>query len=252
MPQIDAIPRFSPDRPADGAVAGARKLHYNRRLFSVVAPRYDVVTRLLSWGRDQAWKRWLVKHVPVVPPHGLVVDLACGTGDITRRCARRFAEARVLGCDASMEMLREGRRRGEGSAVPEHALADMSALPLRDQTVNVVTGGYALRNAPDLERTLSDVARVLIPGGSAAFLDFSRSPRPAVWRAQYTVLRAWGALWGIILHGNPHIYTYIAHSLATFPDRTRLRELMRHSGLQVVRSRKFFMGFAEAVVCRKV
>lgn len=226
----------------------ARKRRYNRDLFSVVAPKYDVVTRVLSFGNDGLWKRRLLAMLPARIT-GLVVDIACGTGDIAQAIAERHEHARVLATDLNPEMVARAKRRLHRFGERVRAIeADMTQLPLEDQSVDVLTGGYALRNAPDLTDALREVARVLKPGGTAAFLDFSRVPGRFGFAWRYRLLRFWGHVWGRILHGDPEVYAYIARSLATFPPRDRFHELAALQGLRLKRSRLFFFGIMELSV----
>jgi demethylmenaquinone methyltransferase/2-methoxy-6-polyprenyl-1,4-benzoquinol methylase len=196
-----------------------------------------VITRLLSFGMDAWWKRALVTRLPRGAgdaPRAL--DLACGTGDLSLLLARRFPAGRVEGLDLSPAMLaRARRRRGAGAIL--FRLGDLGRLPYPEASFRLVTGGYALRNAPDLRQCLREVFRVLAPGGTAAFLDFNRSPVPWLGRLEVRLLSAWGGLWGRLLHGNPEVYAYIARTLALFPDRARFEALLRELGFRRVRSR---------------
>lgn len=204
-----------------------RKRQFNLRLFREVAPRYNLITRLLSFGRDAAWKRELVDALP--PTAQSALDLACGTGDLTRALARRYPGAQTVGLDLSPEMLDRAR-----AATPSDAIrfveGDLQALPFPEASFDVVTAGYALRNAPDLSGALAEIRRVLRPGGTLATLDFSRSPHPLVWRIHYSLLKGWGGFWGLALHGHADVYGYIAESLRTHPDRATLRTVMRAAG----------------------
>jgi demethylmenaquinone methyltransferase/2-methoxy-6-polyprenyl-1,4-benzoquinol methylase len=228
----------------------ASKRDYNRRLFRAVAPRYAVITRLLSFGMDVLWKRALLAGLasrlrsPAAgaagaagarrPPRAL--DLACGTGDLSLLLARRFPALRIEGLDLSPAMLARARRR-RGAGRVRFRLGDLGRLPYPAASFRLVTGGYALRNAPDLRRSLREVFRVLERGGTAAFLDFNRSSLPWLGRLQVRLLGAWGGLWGLLLHGNPEVYAYIARTLALFPDRAGFEGLLRELGFRRVCSR---------------
>jgi demethylmenaquinone methyltransferase/2-methoxy-6-polyprenyl-1,4-benzoquinol methylase len=218
----------------------ASKRDYNRRLFRAVAPRYGAVTRLLSFGMDALWKRALVARLPRGAPGAgselRALDLACGTGDLCLRLARRLPGGRIEGLDLSPAMLARARRR-RGAGAIRFRLGDLGRLPYPAGSFHLVTGGYALRNAPDLAECLREVHRVLAPGGTAAFLDFNRSSVPWIGRLQVRLLSAWGGLWGRLLHGNPEVYAYIAQTLALFPDRARFEALLRELGFRRVRSR---------------
>lgn len=226
----------------------SRKRFYNERLFAEVAPKYDRVTRLLSLGRDGAWKDDMVAAIPGPDP-ALCLDLACGTGDLVTRLHRRYPASRVVGVDLSPEMLAIARARSGGDGV-SFELGDMSALRFADHSVDLVTGGYALRNAPDIRGALREIRRVLRPGGYLALLDFSKSPRPMRAQTAYAILKSWGAFWGWALHGYAGVYGYIADSLETFPDRRCLREWLMEEDLRVLSSRTYFAGLLEWVVCR--
>lgn len=227
----------------------ASKRDYNRRVFRAVAPRYGVITRLLSFGMDAWWKRALVSRLPH-SPGARALDLACGTGDISLLLARRFPGARVEGLDLSPAMLARARRR-PGAAGVRFRLGDLNRLPFPAESFHLVTGGYALRNAPDLGRCLGEVFRVLRRGGSAAFLEFNRSPVRWLGRLQLRLLGAWGGLWGLLLHGNPEVYSYIAESLALFPDRVSFERLLREQGFRKVRSLLPPGGFVRLTFARK-
>lgn len=234
----------------DGALREpAGKRDYNRRLFTVVAPRYDRITRLLSFGRDAAWKRELVRRLP---PGGAArcLDVACGTGDLALLLRERYPGAAVTGLDLTESMLALARRRAEGRNI-EYLEGDMGRLPVGDGSVDILTGGYALRNAPDLPAFLREVVRALRPGGTAAFLDFSRPASPARAALHLAALRAWGGAWGLLFHGNPHVYGYLADSLRLFPSRTDLREVFREAGLEIREGATRFLGMVELLVARK-
>lgn len=226
----------------------ALKRDYNRRLFHEVAPRYDLVTRVLSFGRDRHWKNILIRHLPASGVHR-ALDLACGTGDITRALRDRYPEAEITGIDLCPEMLERARALAPGGI--QFVEGDMTDTGLDAASLDLVTGGYALRNAPDLEAALAETRRLLRDGGTAAFLDFSAPANPLLRKLEYGALWFWGALWGLLLHGNPRVYAYIARSLARFPDRASFHRRLADHGLTPLHTQRFMLGMIELVVCKR-
>jgi demethylmenaquinone methyltransferase/2-methoxy-6-polyprenyl-1,4-benzoquinol methylase len=222
----------------------AGKKYYNEQLFSEVAPKYDLVTKALSLGRDAAWKRQLVNALPEEISNPNCVDLACGTGDLCLLLAKRYPQGTVTGIDLTESMLTQARQRRVPGNVA-FAQCDMCDTGIESSSVDIVTGSYALRNAPDLELALTEIERILKPGGVAAFLDFSKPTYRPMQVAEYWLLKSWGSFWGWALHGNPEIYAYIAESLALFPDRIHLRTRLSEHGLEPTASRRFFFGIVE-------
>jgi len=227
-----------------------RKRAYNERHFAEAALRYDVATRAMSLGRDAAWKRALVGALPSLP-HPVCVDLACGTGDVAFLLAGRYPGGVITGVDLSVPMLAIARKRNRFLNV-RFERGDLCDLPVPDGSADVVTGSYALRNAPELRAALAEVRRVLKVDGTAAVLDFSRPTRPLLQLLQYLLLRCWCGFWGLLLHGTPEIHGYVAESLKGFPDRMRLLEILGEEGFAVTSSRRFFLGITELLVLQRL
>ena len=117
--------------------------------------------------------------------------------------------------------------------------------------MDIVTGGYALRNAPDLCVVLEEISRVLKPGGIAAFLDFSKPKNKILQALHVWILKIWGGLWGLLLHGNTHIHGYIAASLKNYPNRDQLQYLLTQHGFIILTTRRFFLGMTEIITVQK-
>ena len=226
-----------------------KKRRYNKRLFSIVAAKYAFVTHILSWGRDARWKKHLISGLPEIS-HGVLLDVACGTGDITYGLARRFSSSKIFGIDLTREMLQRVRKMPDKVST-QFALQDMATLGFRNESVDIITGGYALRNAPDLTSTLIEFKRVLKKDATAAFLDFSKPENRLLQKMHYIILKLWGNFWGALLHRKPEIYGYIAESLKYFPDRKTLRTIFNDCGFTVLSSRRYFFGMAELLVVGK-
>lgn len=225
------------------------KRQYNERHFSEAASRYDFATSAMSLGRDGAWKRALVAALPLhLAPR--CIDLACGTGDIAFLLAEKYPQAEVVGIDLTEPMLDIARQRNRFPRV-SFIQEDMAETGLPAASAEIVTGSYAVRNAPDLKQAFAEIHRILKPKGHVALLDFSKPASRLIQRLQYALLRYWCGLWGLLLHGNPEIHAYIAASLATYPDRHELRRLIEETGLEVELSKRFYFGVLELLVLRK-
>jgi len=225
------------------------KLLLNQRLFSIIAPKYNLTNRIMSFDRDRAWKNQLVEELPDVKTP-CCLDIACGTGDITFRLAAKYPAGKIVGLDVTEPMIDYARKRCTFSNIT-FTLQDMCRTNFADVSFDIVTGGYALRNAPNLEGALIEIRRIMKPGASAAFLDFSKPPNRFLQKTKGMLLKFWGGFWGILLHRNPQLYTYIAESLKQYPDRNALKQLISKLGFTNLRSRKHFLGFAETITFQK-
>src|SRR3954468_15981619 len=170
---------------ADRIATPDGKRRYVRALFATIADRYDFITVALSYGQDRRWKRRLVDLA--APRAGArALDLATGTGDIAFALAARGA--RVVGLDVTLRMIELAREklttRPHGAPPVRFLQGDMVALPFPAAAFDIVTTGYGLRNVPDLNAAIDEIARVLAPGGQILSLDFNR-PSNGVVRAVY-------------------------------------------------------------------
>jgi demethylmenaquinone methyltransferase/2-methoxy-6-polyprenyl-1,4-benzoquinol methylase len=225
------------------------KLLFNEQMFGEISGKYDFITRALSLGRDTAWKKELIRHLPEIQSPSCL-DLASGTGDITFRLAEKYPSGKVIGLDLTKPMLEKARKTNKYSNV-EFQHGNMCKTDFPDNSFDIITGGYAIRNAPVLQKALTEIARIIKPGGTAAFLDFSKGPNKLFQKSEIFLLKLWGGFWGLILHRNIEIYTYIAESLKQFPDREQLKGLLRKDGFEIIFSKKHYAGLAETIICKK-
>ena len=216
-----------PDRLGSAFDSPDSKARYVRRLFSTIADRYDLITALLSYGQDRRWKQRLVAMARVGPgAHAL--DVACGTGDIT--FAIRDSGAGCVGLDITLRMIELARAKRPWPDAPAFLVGDMMRLPFADESFDVVTTGYGLRNVPRIEGALAEAARVLRPGGVLLSLDFDRPSNPAV-RAVYLIyLTVVGSILGVVLHGDPDTYRYIPESIRRYPGAESVAAIARAHG----------------------
>jgi demethylmenaquinone methyltransferase/2-methoxy-6-polyprenyl-1,4-benzoquinol methylase len=219
---------------------------YVTAVFDLIAPRYDAFTRWFSFGMDGAWKREVVALAAAAAEQrggrAVVLDLACGTGDLAFALAA--PGRRVVGLDVSREMLGRAAARADanGATTPCFAAGDMVALPIADASVDVVTVGYGLRNASRLDAALDEVARVLRPGGHVVTLDFYR-PANAIWRRLLLgYLAVAGNLYGWAWHREPAAYGYIPRSIARFVTPAHLTAALTGRGFDVYRIGRKLLG----------
>jgi demethylmenaquinone methyltransferase/2-methoxy-6-polyprenyl-1,4-benzoquinol methylase len=209
----------------DALASADDKRRYVRRLFATIADRYDLITRVLSYGRDAAWKRRLVAMSGAGPSTD-ALDLACGTGDIAQALAARGA--RVTGLDVTHRMLQLARSRKSTPA--RFVTGDMMALPFPAHSFDLVTTGYGIRNVPEIQPALAEIRRVLRPGGLLLSLDFNRPNHAAVRAVYLGYLTLVGSALGWILHRDPDTYRYIPESIRRYPGAHAVAHLMQEQG----------------------
>jgi len=211
-------------------VPEAEKAQRVRGVFDAVAGKYDLMNDLMSLGLHRVWKTYTVA-VAQVREGDHVLDVAAGTGDLTRAFARRVgARGLVLHSDINEAMLRQGRDRllDDGVVVPS-LLADAQALPLPDACMDVVSVAFGLRNMTHKDRALAEMARVLKPGGRLLVLEFSRVAAPLAplydWYS-FNVLPRLGQ-W---IAGDGASYRYLAESIRMHPDQAALKDMIKAAG----------------------
>lgn len=222
-------------------------------LFAQIAPRYDLINDLQSFGLHRRWKRKLVRLAEPAPGKR-ALDLCCGTGDVAFALARAGCE--VMGLDFSAEMLAVAERRAGGDgkwplASCKFIRGDAQNLPMADGSFDIVTISYGLRNLADLDRGLAEMKRVLKPGGRALVLDFGK-PDNAAWRACYFgYLRWFVPLFGRLFCGDSATHAYILESLLRYPGQRGVDERMRAAGFVETRIVNLLGGVMSINVGRK-
>jgi demethylmenaquinone methyltransferase/2-methoxy-6-polyprenyl-1,4-benzoquinol methylase len=215
------------------------KERYVRQLFAQIADRYDLITRLLSYGRDRRWKQRLV-DIAAPSAATQALDLATGTGDIAYALSRRGS--RVVGLDVTWRMIELASAKAANGASPAFLVGDMLALPFNAESFDLVTTGYGLRNVPDLTRALDEILRVLKPGGQVLSLDFDR-PASRWLRTMYLFhLTVIGGTVGWLLHRDPDTYRYIPASIRRYPGAPAVARLMEARGFSAVRHHRVLGG----------
>lgn len=229
-----------------------------RRVFEAVAPRYDLMNDLMSFGIHRLWKRTLRRRCAGIA--GRVVDLAGGTGDVARLLNN--AQRTVIVCDPGLAMMRVGRGKKVGAggtalagtpcgvgtaavgAQPILWLAgEAEALPFADCSIDLLTIAFGLRNATRLAVALAEIHRVLKPGGRFVCLEFSR---PQWWLAPFYDVYSWLVIprLGAAVARQPIAYQYLVESIRRFPDQREFAALIGAAGFVGVRWENLSFGIA--------
>lgn len=203
-----------------------------RDMFDRIAPRYDLLNRVLSLGIDRRWRRFAVRQL-AVPQGGMVLDIATGTGDVALEIGRQTdASVRIVGSDFTQGMLVLGRDKIEASPYRERIMlvnAPCEALPHPDGIFDGITIAFGIRNVVDRQKGLEEMARVLKPGAKVVILEFA-TPRNQLFRAIYHFyfLRVLPFLGGLISQRSA--YQYLPDSVLEFPDRKTFQGMMERAG----------------------
>jgi demethylmenaquinone methyltransferase/2-methoxy-6-polyprenyl-1,4-benzoquinol methylase len=219
-----------------------------RAMFNAIAPRYDLLNSLLSGGMHKVWERRLVESLPKWP-QATCLDLCTGTGALVPRLAKRFG--RVLGVDISEKMLARARQRFPDLQNVAWQEGDAQALALEAATFDVVTVAYGVRNWPDPERGLREVARVLRPGGQVGILEFGQ-PRNPVWGAAFRMYSRYVIPYiGGTISGHRSAYEYLPKTSAAFPCGDSFVAMLARAGLVASSCTSLIGGVAYIYVAEK-
>ena len=250
---LRGAPRTLPCRPVSTAPSPEDKAAGKvRAMFSRIAPRYDLLNRLLSGGTDVAWRREAARLLS--PAAGeRVLDLCSGTGDLALalRCRSRGA-ARVVAADFTFEMLALGREkfRRKGAPIPE-AGADGLRLPFPGGTFDGAAAAFGVRNFEDLDRGLRELFRVLKPGGRLVVLEFTPEPAGPLAPLVRFHVKTVVPLLGRLVSRDGSAYQYLPDSVGRWPAPDALAERMRAAGFASVDVHLLAFGVAAAHVARK-
>ncbi|MCI0745111.1 MAG: ubiquinone/menaquinone biosynthesis methyltransferase [Verrucomicrobia subdivision 3 bacterium] len=217
-------------------------------LFGAIAPRYDLINDLQSFGLHRLWKKQVARLADVQP--GMrTLDVCCGTGDIAYLLARRGALA--TGIDFSLPMLRIAQGKGGAGAPVRWLAGDAQKLPFEDDTFDAVTVGYGLRNLANWQRGLEAMWRVARGGGRLVALEFDK-PANHLWRGLYLAyLGACVPLLGRVFCRNAAAYAYILESLKQYPGAEGVAAHLRSLGARDARVIRLLGGVMTINVCIK-
>ena len=216
-------------------------------MFGEIAPRYDLLNRLLSMGIDRRWRRRTTRIVP--PGEGPVLDVCTGTGDLALAYWKASGRAaRVVGTDFAYPMLAIAQNKAAKAGAESHVSfleADTLRLPFPDESFQVVTVAFGLRNVCDTDGALREMARVCRPGGQVAVLEFST---PTAWPLRQIYLSYFRhvlpRIGQAVARNQQSAYNYLPESVGEFPQGEALAGRMAEAGLRDVRFYPFTFGIA--------
>ena len=222
-------------------------------MFSTIALRYDLLNHLLSFNVDRLWWRRTARAFAfiLVRSDARVLDLCCGTGDMTFALLRRAGKATplILGADFSHPMLQRARRKAQGTR-PEWIEADALRLPLPDASLDLVTAAFGFRNLADYDAGLREIARVLRPGGELGILDFGE-PHGLLGFGYRLYFRKVLPKIGTIISGVKGPYQYLPASVERFPAPQEMLGRIRAAGMREVSWTPYTFGIAGLYRARK-
>lgn len=224
-------------------------------IFSSIARRYERFNAISSFGAYRRWLDGMMRQAPITSSDD-VLDIAGGTGDVSRWVARAFKPRHIQCTDLVPEMLDVARLHqaaGHFGDVPiDFDVVDAQNIPYADESYDIVTMAYGIRNMPDRPRALAEMHRVLKPGGALVCLEFSTPPNP-LWRTLYRFyLRHLIPFWGGLVTGDKSGFVYLSKSIQAFPDQKGLARLMEEAGFRYVTWKNYTGGIAAVHVAYKL
>ena len=215
-------------------------------VFSNVASKYDIMNDVMSVGIHRLWKDAMMDWL--APRSGQrLLDVAGGTGDISFRFLKRAPGADAVVLDMTEQMLIAGRKRAEAGQMADHldwVVGDAMALPFADNSFDVYTISFGIRNVTRIADALSEAFRVLRPGGRLMVLEFSQLPNDGLQKAydaySFNVIPRMGKL----IAGDRDSYQYLVESIRKFPDQDTFAQMIRVAGFENVKYRNLSLGIA--------
>ncbi|HVU12850.1 MAG TPA: bifunctional demethylmenaquinone methyltransferase/2-methoxy-6-polyprenyl-1,4-benzoquinol methylase UbiE [Phototrophicaceae bacterium] len=219
---------------------GKERAAYVQGMFDRIADRYNLMNRLMTFGQDVGWRRFVVQQARLKPGERLL-DLATGTGDIAFEALRQVPGVKAFGSDFSLGMMIVGQGLPGGDQV-KWSGADALNLPFPDSSFDALTAGYLMRNVIDIPRAFAEQKRVLKPGGRVVILDTSPPPHNVLRPFIQVHLRYVIPTLGRVIGGNADAYQYLPESTQKFKTPEQLAELMHAAGFRNIQYQTFMFG----------
>lgn len=219
---------------------GEERARYVQNMFARIAGRYDLMNRLMTFGQDVTWRRYVIQQAQL-PANGRLLDIATGTGDIAYEGLQQVPGLQAVGGDFTIEMMQAGKRIPERRAI-QWVAADTLALPFPDNSFDAVTSGFLMRNVIDVRGAFREQMRVTRPGGRVVVLE--SSPPKENWLRPFIRLHLNVVIptLGRLIAGESDAYRYLPDSTQQFQHPIALADLMQQVGFVNVQYRLFMFG----------
>ncbi|NWG34732.1 MAG: ubiquinone/menaquinone biosynthesis methyltransferase [Chloroflexi bacterium] len=218
-------------------LTGNERAKYVQEMFTRIARRYDLMNRLMTGGQDVRWRKRVIE-LARLDENASLLDLGTGTGDLAREALAEFPQARVVGADFTLEMMRVGRRAG----LLDFSAADALRLPFPDASFDAVVSGFLMRNVVDLQKALEEQYRILKHGGRIVILDTTRPKKnilsPFIWLHMHFVIPTLGGL----LTGSRDAYRYLPETTEGFVTVEEMASRMEKAGFLKVGFQRLMLG----------
>ncbi|GAB4462643.1 MAG: bifunctional demethylmenaquinone methyltransferase/2-methoxy-6-polyprenyl-1,4-benzoquinol methylase UbiE [Anaerolineales bacterium] len=218
-------------------LTGIERAKYVQAMFTRIAKRYDLMNRLMTGGQDVRWRKRVIE-LARLHPHASLLDLGTGTGDLAREALSAFSQARVVGADFTLEMMRVGRR----ISPLDFSAADALQLPFPDASFDAVVSGFLMRNVVDLQKSLEEQYRVLKNGGRIVILDTTRPKKnilsPFIWIHMHVVIPTLGGL----ITGSRDAYRYLPETTEGFVTAEDMAARMARAGFEKIAFQRLMFG----------
>lgn len=224
------------------------------QMFDNISQTYDKLNHRLSWDIDKYWRRKAIKQLRKYSPQ-LLLDVATGTGDFAIQAARVLKPKQIIGADISEGMMNVGREKVKAEGLQEvvsFRREDCMALSFDDNTFDTVMAAFGIRNFPDLEKGLSEMCRVLKPGGVACIIELTTPVnilmRPLFWIYSHAVLPVYGR----IISKDKSAYSYLIKTIEAFPQGEKMMEIMKKAGFAEAEFKRLTFGICTLYMGSKV
>ena len=218
---------------------GQERAAYVQGMFARISARYDLMNRLMTGGRDGAWRKTVIR-LAQLGPTARILDVATGTGDIMIEALKQHPDALAIGSDFTFEMMRTGQSKPGAEKIRWNS-ADALRLPYPDNTFDAVTSGFGVRNFIDRERAFREQLRVVKSGGRVICLEISKPPKNLLRTFFLFFFNKIVPFVGGLISGQRDAYTYLPQSVNEFLTPDELKIIMERAGLRDVKYRRLMM-----------